>query len=123
MDEPVHILLVEDDAAHAEMVQRAFEMRGDPVRLDVAGTLGEARLYLDGESSLPDLIIADWRLPDGEGIEFLSAEHDLSTTIPVVIMTSHGNERVAVDAMKAGALDCVVKSETTRLDMPHSSER
>ncbi len=38
-------------------------------------------------------------------------------------MTSHGNERVAVEALKAGALDYVVKSDTTLLDMPHLAER
>lgn len=121
MSEPIHILLVEDEAAHAELVQRAFEMRGDPVRLDMAGTLAEARAHLD-DAARPDLIIADWRLPDGEGIELLSAGSDPWAT-PVVIMTSHGNERVAVDAMKAGALDYVVKSEATLLDMPHIATR
>lgn len=44
-------------------------------------------------------------------------------TIPVVIMTSHGNEQLAVEIMKAGALDYIVKSEDTFRDLPHIVER
>jgi FixJ family two-component response regulator len=42
---------------------------------------------------------------------------------PVVIMTSYGDEHVAVEAMKAGASDYVVKSEATFADMPHIADR
>ena len=43
--------------------------------------------------------------------------------VPIVIMTSHGNERVAVEAMRIGALDYIVKSETTLLEMPQIAAR
>jgi two-component system cell cycle sensor histidine kinase/response regulator CckA len=122
MDNPVHILLVEDEAAHAELVRRAFESRRDRVRLEVVGTLAEARTYLADQPSPPDLIISDWRLPDGEGMELLPPEGDHPVT-PIIIMTSYGNERVAVEALKAGALDYVVKSEAALVDMPHIAER
>ena len=42
MDEPTHILLVEDDAAHAELVRRAFESRGRQAQLVVADSLAAA---------------------------------------------------------------------------------
>ena len=118
----MHILLVEDEAAHAELVRRAFEERSSQVRLVVATCLSEAWACLAAAPVPPDLIIADWRLPDGEGVALLTA-HPESRVVPVVIMTSHGNERVAVEAMKAGALDYVVKSEDTLMDMPHIAER
>jgi two-component system, cell cycle sensor histidine kinase and response regulator CckA len=121
-DDAVHILLIEDEMAHAELVARAFEMHGDLVRLDVARSLAEARTFLERQSSPPDLIIADWRLPDGESLELLPSAPG-SRAIPIIIMTSHGNERVAVDAMKFGALDYVVKSDITLLEMPHIAKR
>jgi PAS domain S-box-containing protein len=116
------ILLVEDEPAHAELVQRAFEMSDRPVLLTVAGTLAEARTHLAVGAARLSLVIADWRLPDGESIELLTNTPE-RRDVPVVIMTSHGNERVAVEAMKAGALDYVVKSETILLDMPHIAGR
>ena len=121
-DNPLAILLVEDEPAHAELVRRAFEERGTAVRLTVVETLSAARACLADETTRPRLIIADWRLPDGESLQLLT-EPGARLDIPMMIMTSHGNERVAVEAMKAGALDYVVKSDITLLDMPHLAER
>ena len=70
----------------------------------------------------PSLIIADWRLPDGESMELLPNHHDPLAT-PIILMTSYGNERIAVEALKSGALDYVVKSPESMLDMPHLAER
>ena len=119
MDNTVHILLIEDDAAHAELIQRAFEDRGGESTLIIANTLEEARTQL--KNFTPTLIIADWRLPDGESSELLSDEHNKSAA-PVIIMTSYGNERNAVDVMKSGALDYIVKSSESMTDMPHIAE-
>jgi signal transduction histidine kinase len=116
----VCILLVEDEAAHIELVRRAFESRGDQVRLVVAGSLAEAQACQGVYP--PDLIITDWLLPDGRGTDFL-VNPDQPPRVPVVVMTSHGDEQIAVEVMKAGALDYVVKSSETLADMPHIAER
>ena len=120
MDGTVRILLIEDDPAHAELIQRAFEDRGDKSSLTVAHTLAEARDYLDRSS--PTLIIADWRLPDGDSSELLNHEQG-TPNVPVIIMTSYGSERNAVNIMKSGALDYIVKSSESMTDMPHIAER
>ena len=120
MDDSVRILLIEDDPAHAELIQRAFENRGDISNLSVAHTLADARTQI--RDFKPTLIIADWRLPDGDSRELLSDEHNISNP-PVIIMTSYGSERNAVDAIKAGALDYIVKSSESMTDMPHIAER
>jgi PAS domain S-box-containing protein len=115
-------LLVEDEPAHVELIQRAFETRDNQACLEVVATLAEARKRLATASAPPDLIIADWRLPDGHGLELLPADRE-RPLMPIVIMTSYGNERVAVEAIQAGALDYVVKSPEALLDMPHIAER
>src|SRR6185503_19161025 len=107
MDNVVHILLVEDDPAHAELIQRAFEDRASNSKLTIASTLEEARAHL--KNFKPSLIIADWRLPDGESSALLPEDHN-NTSMPIIIMTSYGNERNAVNVMKSGALDYIVKS-------------
>jgi len=119
MDDSVHILLIEDDPAHAELVQRSFEERGNGAHLTIAFTLTEARKYL--KISRPTLIIADWRLPDGDSNTLLE-EHG-NPKPPIIIMTSYGSERNAVDAIKSGALDYIVKSSESMTDMPHIAER
>ena len=120
MDDSIHILLIEDDPAHAELIQRAFEERGGEARLSIAYTLKEATIQL--QTSKPNLIIADWRLPDGDS-SMLLTENRESAAPPVIIMTSYGSERNAVDAIKAGALDYIVKSSESMTDMPHIAER
>jgi putative nucleotidyltransferase with HDIG domain len=119
-DETLNILLVEDDQAHAELVQRAFERQGNTFCLSIAQTISEATALI--ETTPFSLILTDWRLPDGEGTSLINLQQE-KNKIPVVIMTSHGNERVAVDAIKAGALDYVVKSDAALADMVHTAER
>jgi PAS domain S-box-containing protein len=121
MVDVVHVLLVEDEPAHAELVRRAFEDRGGDTNLSIVNSLAEARTYLSSNNH-PELIIADWRLPDGDGLDLLIMDREHAAA-PIVLMTSHGNERIAVEAMKAGALDYVVKSDETLADMPHIVER
>ena len=120
MENTTYILLIEDDLAHAELIQRAFEDRGDEAKLTIAHSLSEARKFL--EEFQPDLIIADWRLPDGDSSELLLDNPD-NPTPPIIIMTSYGSERNAVNVIKSGALDYIVKSSESMTDMPHIAER
>jgi two-component system, LuxR family, sensor kinase FixL len=117
---PVHLLLIEDEEAHAALIQRAFQEHTPPVEITVVPNLQKAYQCLHRSS--PDLVIADLRLPDGSGIELLSQPNHRSSC-PVIVMTSYGDESRAVEAMKAGALDYIVKSEAALLDMPHIAER
>ncbi|WP_322512709.1 putative bifunctional diguanylate cyclase/phosphodiesterase, partial [Chloroflexus sp.] len=114
----IHILLVEDEAAHAELAQRAFEQ--SDVTLTLAASLGEARQRLAEQSF--DLIVCDLCLPDGRGDELLMAA-DGQLPLPVVLMTGHGDERIAVAALKAGALDYLVKTPAVLLELPRIVER
>src|SRR5215510_12184188 len=107
LDDSVLILLIEDEVAHAELIQRAFEQQGQRARLRHVQSLAEARMFL--RTNMPTLIIADWRLPDGDSLELLVASSD-PNDVPVIFMTSYGNERIAVEALKSGAMDYVVKS-------------
>jgi PAS domain S-box-containing protein len=119
-EDVINILLIEDEDAHAELIQRAFEGRDSHIQLHHAKSLTEARTKMITQE--PSLIIADWRLPDGESMELLPDHHD-PLAIPIILMTSYGNERIAVEALKSGALDYVVKSPESMLDMPHLAER
>jgi PAS domain S-box-containing protein len=121
LEDKIEILLIEDDDAHAELIQRAFEDQGSPVHIYRVKSIAEARIRrLTHE---PALIIADWRLPDGESMELLPDQPDPLLSTPIILMTSYGNEKIAVEALKSGALDYVVKSPESMLDMPHLAEK
>lgn len=117
-----NILLVEDDKGHAELIHRAFDFHREFFNLTIVSNLQQARFNL--KESLPHLVIADLVLPDGRGTELLSVkdENELPD-FPLVVMTGYGDEQVAVDSLKAGALDYVVKLDSTLKDMPRIAER
>ena len=119
-NEKFEILLIEDEIAHAKLVQRALRNSERPFELTVIPTLGEALVRI-GESK-PNLVILDLLLPDGNGIDLLT-EIGRDAPFPVIVLTSHGDEKTAVEAMKHGALDYVVKSEATLGGMLHVIER
>jgi signal transduction histidine kinase len=115
----LRILLVEDEADHAELVCRAFAPHPE-TSLTVAGSLRKARAAI--AATRPDVVIVDLLLPDGKGTELLPADRT-SVEFPVVVMTGYGNEEAAVEAMKAGAFDYLVKSAMALADMPRTVER
>ncbi len=117
IESPALVLLVEDDASHAALVEDAFAAQ-QGLQLAVAGSLDEARRIL-GERR-PDLVIADLVLPDGQGSELLAGE-DGVPAFPVVVMTSQGNEQLAVESLHAGALDYLVKTPELLGDLPRIS--
>jgi PAS domain S-box-containing protein len=115
-----HILVIEDDKSHQDLSLRAFRNDEARFRVSIAATLRHAREIIGRDP--PDLIIADWFLPDGKGIEILPRKDNI-VTVPLIIMTSYGDENLAVEIMKSGAIDYVVKSSTTFKGLPHIALR
>jgi PAS domain S-box-containing protein len=114
------ILLVEDEPTHAELIQLAFERSGYGFEVRHASSLKEAKRLLAEDP--PDLVLTDWLLPDGRGLDLLERVTSMGER-PFLIMTSHGSEQVAVEALKAGAHDYIVKSPEIFAQMPHMARR
>lgn len=111
------ILIVEDDPSHAELLQRSFDDLPE-FSIAICETLASARQQI--ESTPPDLVLTDYLLPDGAGKDLLNIMPD---QYPVVVMTSHGTEQIAVELMKAGAIDYIVKSPDSFDQMPQVVRR
>ena len=114
------IVVAEDDPAHAEAILRAFGASGSHIEVAVTSTLREYRDTIARRP--PDIALLDLNLPDGRALDALTAPA-VAGDFPVLIMTSFGDQQVAVEAMKAGALDYLVKSAETFSSMPHLVER
>jgi PAS domain S-box-containing protein len=111
------ILLVEDNRDHADLIARYFAKSRDQVDLVVVDSLATARAAL-GNSS-PSVVLCDYLLPDGTGLELLHSHIEGVAQAPsFVLLTSQGDEMVAVEAMKAGATDYIIKSETSLSSLP-----
>ncbi len=111
------VLVVEDDPGHAELLVRGFEGVAG-FDLTVVASIREAREAV--VAAMPDLVLTDYLLPDGAGKDLLAI---VAGQCPVLVMTSHGSEQIAVDLMKAGALDYVVKSPDSFDTMPQIVRR
>jgi PAS domain S-box-containing protein len=115
-DKPIKVLLLEDEVAHAKAIHRTLTSTGSPFQLQIVDNLKQYREYVANNS--PDVVLLDNVLQDGNGIELLRAPAELND-FPMILLTSVGNEQSAVAAIKAGALDYIVKSPDTFADMPH----
>lgn len=108
------ILIVEDEPAHAEAIRRAMVTSG-PCEIEVVTTLHDYLAAISRET--PDIVLMDYKLPDGSALDVLVSPVE-SGRFPVLLMTSHGTEEIAVQALKSGAIDYVVKSIETIAFMP-----
>ena len=117
------LLLVEDEEAHAELVRRAFAESDSKWDIHHVSNLEDAFRWLD-ENEKPSIIIADYRLPDGDGLELTCGAKKLEDVgTPIIILTAYGTEELAVRSLKSGAMDYVVKSAERFEEMPWIVER
>src|SRR6202000_2554739 len=78
----------------------------------IADTLAAAQRILKAERI--DLCLTDMQLPDGNGLDLVKGTDQYSPSVPVAVITAHGNMETAVRALKLGAFDFVSKP----LDLP-----
>lgn len=103
--QPATVFVVDDDRGLARLLERALQRAGHATAsassgLDAINWLAQHR---------PDLLLLDLKLQDLEGRELISQLEALGRTVPFLVITGQGDERVAVEMMKRGALDYVVK--------------
>ena len=99
------ILIVEDEAK----MRRLLELNlGDDGFTTLSAGDAETGLKLLQENGV-DLVVTDLKLPGMSGLEFLQAVKRQNAALPVVVMTAFGTVETAVEAMKTGASDYVLK--------------
>lgn len=104
----MQVLIVEDDPGLSEFLVRVLAEEGASSK--VAETLASARALLAAESF--EVIVLDWMLPDGEGVELCTAPSPASSSAaatPILMLTARGEVRDRVKGLRAGADDYLVK--------------
>lgn len=99
------ILLVEDSPTQAAMYSSYLEQEGHEV---VCATLGQQAIDAFSEQKF-DLMVLDLKLPDMDGMQVLQNIPDGVRRPPTIVLTGNGSVKAAVDAMRAGALDFLMK--------------
>lgn len=122
------VLIVDDCPEDRETYRRYLRQDPDYTYVVLEEESGEKALELC-RLMKPDSVLLDYLLPDIDGLEFLDELSDKTgkVDIPVVMVTGYGNESIAVQAMKSGAHDYLVKGQTTpeslRLALRHAMEK
>ncbi|MGN6396782.1 MAG: sigma-54-dependent transcriptional regulator [Mucilaginibacter sp.] len=99
------ILIVEDDSTFVQLLEGFLKKHGHSIA--TAKNIKSA-LKLISENTF-DLLLLDYRLPDGTGMDVLENVREASGDAPVIIMTSFNDVRTAVKAMQSGAFDYITK--------------
>src|SRR4051812_27592576 len=111
MEEALDILLVEDDPTMRHAVGRALHAASERLRIHEEAD-GKSAISILSSAEF-DCVFLDYQLPEMDGLEVLRALREKGIRTPVIILTSRGDEQLAVEMMKAGASDYVPKSHMT----------
>ena len=101
----MRILVVDDEKNIGEVIRLLFSHDGFEVETCLTGREGLAKM----EKGLYDVVISDIRLPDITGIEILRWVQEHTPEIPVVLITAYASTSQAIEAMKIGAEDYIIK--------------
>lgn len=106
----IRVLLLEDNSVEAKIIQRILSLRVEPgYEVTHAPQLAEGLKKLN--SAVYDLVLVDLSLPDSEGLNtFLEVQKQVPD-LPIIVLTGHDDETLAVETLRRGAQDYLVKAE------------
>ncbi len=100
-----HVLVIDDDESLGQCVECILQMAGHKAVFCTNGSQGLERLAADSF----DLVITDLKLPDVTGIDIVRAVKERGDDLPVILMTSFSSVESAVEALRLGATDYLIK--------------
>ncbi|OFY39015.1 MAG: hypothetical protein A2X18_05640 [Bacteroidetes bacterium GWF2_40_14] len=113
ISQKLKILMVEDLQTDAELIKREITRSGIRFTSRIVETKED---YLNALQEFdPDIILSDFSLPTFDGMQAILLQQELANHVPFILVTGSINEETAVEVMKAGADDYVIKEHLTRL--------
>ena len=113
MTSPLRILLLEDSATDAELIQELLE--ADHFICEVIRVQTRAEFLAALEDGGIDLILADYTLPSFDGLSALKLALSARPDLPFIFVSGSLGEEIAIEALKIGATDYVLKTRLSRL--------
>src|SRR5262245_50135919 len=105
MQEPIRVLIIDDEPFHAEAVAESLQRVGYECAVQTSGRAGADRL----EREDFDVVLTDLRMADMDGLAILRKAKQDSPDAEVVLITGHGDVKTAVEAIKQGASNYLAK--------------
>lgn len=102
------VLVVDDSAMDRKLAQSILEKNPD-LSVETVGDGAEALQFF--QRQVPDLVVTDLQMPEMDGLELVGVIRSKFPLVPVVLMTAHGSEEIAVQALQRGASSYVPKSK------------
>jgi two-component system response regulator AtoC len=99
------VLVVDDERKMRRVMQMLFERMG----LESYGAETADEALARARAERVDLVVTDLRMPGMDGLELLAQLRELDPDVPVIVMTAYGTVETAIEAMKRGAVDYVLK--------------
>ncbi|MGR7027141.1 response regulator [Geodermatophilus sp. URMC 62] len=106
---PVRVLVVDDHQMFAASLAQALGAEPDLRVVGQTTSIAGARDLL--ASAVPDVVLLDHRLPDGDGVGAIAELHRIRPSAKVVVLTASATDRVLVAAMEAGAAGFIAKTQ------------
>ncbi|GCE16307.1 hybrid sensor histidine kinase/response regulator [Dictyobacter kobayashii] len=101
------ILLVDDDSAALSALSHTFRLRMHDIEVDTSISALDALALITIKEY--DAVISDIKMPDMDGMQLLSALHKTMPEMPVLLITGHGEHKLAMQALREGAYDYTLK--------------
>jgi HD-GYP domain-containing protein (c-di-GMP phosphodiesterase class II) len=125
--EPLRILLVEDNPHDVLLLRHQLAKTPEQVEIHHCQRVSEALEYLGkGEADI-DAVLLDLGLPDSQSLDTFTKVHQQAPHIPIIVLSGSGDEKLAIQAVREGAQDYLVKGETNAQlllrTMRHAVER
>ncbi|MFG0255461.1 MAG: diguanylate cyclase [Rhodopirellula sp. JB053] len=106
------VLLIEDDPMDASIIQRSFQKQDKAmISVDHVSNMGSAIDQLQANSY--DVALVDINLPDARGAESFEQLRALDSCLPIIVLTGHDDDELAIHAIQCGAQDYVAKGHFT----------
>ena len=109
---PLRVLLIEDNPEDVGLLRHSLSILPSArLEIESCGLLSEALVHLQGKQDRIDIILMDLGLADSRGLETFVAVHREAPKIPIVVLSGLEDERLAIQAVRAGAQDYLVKGQ------------
>ncbi|MFQ5481920.1 MAG: diguanylate cyclase domain-containing protein [Nitrospinaceae bacterium] len=121
--ETLHFIMADDDPDDILLVRELIREGMSETQVEVEGVPHPEDLDAHLSQNSYDLCFLDYRLGSGNGLEILESLRENHPHLPVIMLTGQGDQKIAVEAMKQGATDYVIKGQLEPVSLAHAVRR